>query len=122
MGSKELEKILSDTNENGKFLAVLLTDHEGFPIASASSANYSPETQAALVGLVQRATGQATEQLGIAANAEFTMLDAEGNLFICHPFFSKGVEMVLSFLIPGRNLPYRRLMSLTINAIQQLDF
>ena len=123
MGAKEIEKILGGVNEKGKFLAVLLTDHEGFPIASVSSAEYDPEIQAALIGLVQRATGQASEQLGVAANTEFTMLDTKGNLFVSRPFSYHDVDMVLSFLIPGRDQPYRRLMSQTIVAIQQtFDF
>lgn len=123
MDSKEIEQILSQTYEKGKFLAVLLTDREGFPIASVSSETYSAEVQAALIGLVQRATGQASEQLGVAASAEFTMLDVNGNLFVCRPFLSNEVEMVLSFLVPGRDQPYRRLMNQTIASLQQsLDF
>lgn len=119
MNSTEMSRILAETNEKGKFITSIVTDREGFPIASASDASQSPEVQAALVGIIQRVTNQASEQLGISATTEFSLFDANGNLFVCRPFVASGIDMVLAFLIPGKDQPYRRLMSQTITAIQQ---
>jgi hypothetical protein len=119
MESMEISKILAETNEKGKFLSCIVTDIEGFPIASVSTADRSPEVQAAVVGLIQRVISQASEQLGISDTTEFSLFDASGNLFVCRPFITGGVEMVLAFLIPGKDQPYRRLMSQTITKIQQ---
>ncbi len=120
MNSSEISRILNETNVKGKFLTSILTDREGFPIASASGARQNPETQAALVGVIQRVTSQASEQLGISAATEFSLFDASGSLFVCRPFSAKGIDMVLAFLIPGKDLPYRRLMSQTIATLQQV--
>lgn len=119
MNSTEISKILVEINEKGKFLASIVTDREGFPIASASTAKHSPEIQAALVGIIQRVTSQASEQLGISATTEFSLFDANGNLFVCRPFTASGIDMVLAFLIPGKDQSYRRLMAQTIAAIQE---
>lgn len=118
MNSTEISKILANAKEKGNFLAAILTDHEGFPIASASNEKQSPEIHAALVGIIQRVTSQATEQLGLSSAAEFSLFDANGHLFICRPFSSKSVEMVLAFLLPNKDQSYRRIMSQTISEIQ----
>jgi hypothetical protein len=119
MDSTVIAKILAETNEKGKFLASVVTDREGFTIASASTGGQNPEIQGALVGLIQRMTSQASDQLGILPTAEFTLFDTAGNRFVCRPFFAKGIEMVLAFLIPGKDQSYRRIMSQTIDGIQQ---
>ncbi len=72
-----------------------------------------------MVGLIQRVTSQASEQLGISATTEFSLFDDGGNQFVGRPFFARGVEMVLAFLIPGKDRPYRRLMTQTIAKIQR---
>ncbi len=120
MNSTEFSKILVEANEKGKFLASVLTDREGFPIASASSTQTNSEIHAALVGIIQRVTSRATEQLGISAATEFSLCDANGNLFICRPFSANGIDLMLAFLVPGKDTPYRRVMSQTITAIQKV--
>jgi predicted regulator of Ras-like GTPase activity (Roadblock/LC7/MglB family) len=119
MGSKNISSILAETNEKGGFISSLITDHEGFPIAAVSNAETNQEVFAAVIGLFQRATNQASEQLGISISSEFTLYFDNGNLMVCRPFTSKGVEMVLALLLVSKKQAYRRLMTQTIVAVQK---
>jgi predicted regulator of Ras-like GTPase activity (Roadblock/LC7/MglB family) len=118
MGSNDLSSILTETNEKGGFISSLITDCEGFPIAAVSNTNTNQEVLAAVIGLFQRATNQASEQLGISISSEFTLYYENGNLLVCRPFSSKGVDMVLAHLLVSKKQVYRRLMSQTIIAVQ----
>lgn len=119
MGSINISNILAETNAKGGFISSLITDREGFPIASVSNADTNQEILAAVIGLFQRATNQASEQLGILISSEFTLYYDNGNLMVCRPFTSKGVEMVLALLLVSKKQAYRRLMNQTIVAVQK---
>ncbi len=119
MSFVEINQLLAEANQRGEFLAAVVTDKEGLPVASATSGAHDPEIQAALVGLIQRVITQASDELGVANATEFTLFDANGNRFVCRPFMAGAVEMVLAFLVPGKDRPYRRVMNQTIAAIQQ---
>jgi predicted regulator of Ras-like GTPase activity (Roadblock/LC7/MglB family) len=119
MGSKDISSILAEINEKGNFISSLITDREGFPIAAVSHANTNQEVLAAVIGLFQRATTQASEQLGVSISSEFTLHFDNGNLLICHPFTSKGVDMILALLLLSKKQAYRRLMNQTISAVQK---
>ncbi|MBI9052066.1 MAG: hypothetical protein JEZ00_21810 [Anaerolineaceae bacterium] len=118
MAPMDLTQLLKEVNQNGGFLASLVTDQEGFAIASASTHKFNPDIQAAVIGLFQRATVQATEQLGESISSEFTLYYENGNLLVCRPFVVKKLNLSLAFLIPGKKIAYRRLMKQTITAIQ----
>ena len=119
MNFEEISNILTETNKKGGFIASLIIDREGFPIASASSGEQSLEIQAALLGLVRRATSQASQELGLSYTTEFTLYDENGNLFVCRLFLAGEIELALAFLIPDKYISYRRLMQQTINAVQK---
>ncbi len=123
MDSNVISNILAETNEKGNFLCSLITDREGFPIAAISRTNTELEVLAAVIGLFQRATNQASEQLGIAISSEFTLNYENGNILVCRPFTSNGIDMILAFLLASKKQVYRRLMNQTISAVQKtLEF
>ena len=111
MSFVEINQLLAEANQRGEFLAAVVTDKEGLPVASATSGAHDPEIQAALVGLIQRVITQASDELGVANATEFTLFDANGNRFVCRPFMAGAVELVLAFLVPGKDRPYRRVMN-----------
>lgn len=117
MQSQVISDILADTLQKGNFLSCVLTDHEGLLIQSATANSRDPDIQAAMIGIIRKVVIQANEQLGISPTTEFTLTDSEGNLIVCRLFSAKGMELALSFLIPGKNYSYRRLMNRAINQI-----
>ena len=119
MNFSEISNILTETNKKGGFIASLIIDREGFPIASAANDEHNLEIQAALLGLVHRATSQASQELGLSYTTEFTLYDENGNLFVCRLFAAGQNEFALAFLIPHKYIPYRRLMQQTIKAVQK---
>lgn len=115
-----LTQILTELNLEGNFPMAVLADRDGFPIASVAGANQNPEKQSALVAMVQRAVTQAQSQLGMAETDEFSLFDAQGTRLVCRPFVAGGQTMVLAIIVPDKNLPYRRLTTRALRAIQQL--
>lgn len=115
-----LTQILTEMNLEGQFPMAILADRDGFPIASVSGNEQDPEKQSALVALVQRAVSHAQSQLGMAETDEFSVFDAQGTRLVCRPFVAGGQTMVLAIIVPDKNLPYRRLTTRAIRAIQQL--
>lgn len=116
-GSGELSKILADMNQEGGYLISVLTDREGFPIASAAVEDQDPEMQAAVVALIQKTANQAQSQLGMSSTDEITIYDKQGKRLVCRPMNIKGREMILAVLIPNRNQSYRRLTNQAVAEI-----
>ena len=118
-GSDTLASLLVNLNEKGGFPIALLTDYQGFPIASASKADQDPQRQAATVALIQKTVTQASDQLGLDETDEFSLFDASGQRLVCRPFSVNGDNMILAILIPDRNQSYRRLTNNTLNAVRR---
>jgi predicted regulator of Ras-like GTPase activity (Roadblock/LC7/MglB family) len=114
----EMSKILQDVINQGDFLASLITDQEGFAIASASKEKFNSDMQSAVISLFQRATAQASEQMGESITSEFTLYFQNGTILVSIPFQVNQLHFILSFLLSDRKQAYRRLMSQTIRAIQ----
>jgi len=117
--STNLSQLLATMNEKGRFPISVLTDRQGFPIASAASSGQDPDTQSAVVALVQKTASQASNQLGMSATDEISLYDTEGRRLVCRPFNANGHDMILAVLIPKRNQSYRRLTNQTVNAIRK---
>ena len=117
-----ITKILEEKNKKGGFLASLIVDREGFPIASITNPDSEQdlEIQAALLGLVRRATSQASQEFGLSNTTEFTLFDENGYRFVCRLFSAGETELALAFLIPDKDLSYRRLMQQTIKTVQKV--
>ncbi len=118
-GSVELSRLLADMNEKGNFPISVLTDRQGFPIASAASAGQNPDTQSAVVALVQKTASQVSQQLGMASTDEISLYDTEGNRLVCRPFNANGHDMILAVLVPNKGQTYRRLTNQTVSAIRK---
>jgi predicted regulator of Ras-like GTPase activity (Roadblock/LC7/MglB family) len=118
MSSLKLSKILQDVITQGNYLAALVTDQEGFAIASASKDKFNAEMQSAVISLFQRATAQASEQLGESITSEFTLYFENGTILVSRPFQVNQLHLNLSFLLSDRNQTYRRLMTQTMRAVQ----
>jgi len=118
-GSSRLSEILKEMNEAGGFSIAVLTDQQGFPIASAAQEGSDPEIQAAVVALIQKTATQATNQMGIGQTDELTLFDGEGNRLVCRPFEANGHRLILAVLIDDRHKAYRRLTNQAIRKISQ---
>lgn len=118
--STHLTQILTEMNLEGNFPMAVLADRDGLPIAAVAGAEQNSEKQSALVAMVQRAVTQAQSQLGMAETDEFSLFDAQGTRLVCRPFSAGGQTMILAITVPDKKLPYRRLTTRAIRAIQQL--
>lgn len=119
-GSSELAGLLVTMNEQGGFLIAVLTDRHGFPIASSAMPGQNPDTQSAVVAMVQKTATQVRDQLGMAQTDEISLHDTTGQRLICRPLTINGHEMILAVLIPPAVKSYRRLTNQTIGAIRRL--
>ncbi len=100
------------------FPIAILTDKHGFPIASAATEGQDPDTQSAVVALVQKTAVQVQTQLGMAQTDEISLYDANGKRLVCRPFNANGYEMILAVLVPEKQQSYRRLTNIAITAIR----
>jgi predicted regulator of Ras-like GTPase activity (Roadblock/LC7/MglB family) len=118
-GSAVLSQLLAEMNENGNFPISVLTDKEGFPLASAAAAGQDPDKQAALVALIQKTANQVRSQLGMAATDEITMYDANGQRLVCRPFRINSYDLILAVVVPEKSSTYRRLTNSAIHQIRE---
>ena len=118
-GSTELAKVLADMNKDGNFPIAVLTDRQGFPIASAAAPDQNPELQSAVVALIQKTAAQVQTQLGMAQTDEISMFDKDGRRLVCRPFNANGHDMILAVLVPDRHQTYRRLTNKTVTTIKK---
>jgi predicted regulator of Ras-like GTPase activity (Roadblock/LC7/MglB family) len=116
-GSTELAEVLATMNDKGGFPIAVLTDRHGFPIASSSAPGEDPDTQSAVVALVQKTAAQVSQQLGMAQTDEISLYDTNGRRLVCRPFSANNHEMILAVVIPDRNQSYRRLTNIAVNTI-----
>jgi predicted regulator of Ras-like GTPase activity (Roadblock/LC7/MglB family) len=117
-GSTRLAAVLEDMNEQGGFLISLLTDQQGFPIASAAAPGQDPQSQAAVVALIQKTAARVQTELGMTQTDEISLFDAAGRRLVCRPFNIRGHDLILAVLVPDKNQSYRRLTNNAVTAIQ----
>ena len=118
-GSIELAKLLAKMNEQGGFPIAVLTDRNGFPIASAAGPGQDPETQSAVVALMQKTATQVSQQLGMTQTDELALYDTTGRRLICRSFSANSHDMILAVVVPDKHQSYRRLTGTVVNAIRQ---
>ncbi len=116
-GSTELSEILAEMNKQGNFPISVLTDQQGFPIASAADPGQNPDTQSAVVAMVQKTASQVSTKLGMSQTDEISVYDTQGRRLVCRPFSANQHEMILAVLVTDRNQSYRRLTTQAVNAI-----
>ncbi|MBE7470093.1 MAG: hypothetical protein HS114_13250 [Anaerolineales bacterium] len=118
-GSTELARLLAEMNKAGEFPIAVLTDRHGFPIASAAAPGQDPETQSAVVALVQKTAAQVRDQLGMAQTDEISLYDTNGQRLVCRPISVNGHDLILAVLVPNKTASYRRLTNQAISAIRR---
>ncbi len=119
-GSAEITNLLTIMNDEGGFPVSVLTNRQGFSIASAVAFDQDPEKHSAVVALVQKTALQVREQLEMAMTDEISMFDTDGQRLVCRPFETNGHDLILAVIIPDKNKSYRRLANKTVNAIRRL--
>lgn len=118
-GSTELAKILAAMNEEGGFPIAIITDRQGFPIASAAAPGQDPDTQSAVVALVQKTAAQVQQQLGMALTDEISLFDTQGRRLVCRPFTVNGHDLILAVVATDKHQSYRRLTNQAVAAIRR---
>ena len=118
--STQLTSMLSEMNANGSFPISVITDVQGFPIASAADSGQNPDAQSAVVALIQKTAAQVRSQLGMAQTDEISVHDTQGQRLVCRPFLANEHQMILAVLVTDKYQTYRRLTNTTIRAVQRL--
>lgn len=111
------EKILQEMKRIGDFQAAVLSTTEGLPLASAPS-GYKDEMAAAIVGLLNKAVGQARRQLNLSQVDELSLVGDDRTRLTCRYFSVAGQDLVLAVLTPP-DCRYRRLTTQAIREIKR---
>ncbi|NTV45203.1 MAG: hypothetical protein HGB11_01465 [Chlorobiales bacterium] len=119
-GSAEITKCLADMNGKGGFPISVITDLQGFTIASSSANGHDPERQSAVVAMVQKTAIQVRTHLGMGLTDEISLFDQDGHRLVCRPFSARGHELILAVQVPDRNQAYRGLTNQVIKVIQKI--
>lgn len=113
-----LEAQLKRLNREGQFLASLVADVQGLPIAAVDS-QYNTEMIAALSALVRDVSHRAETQLGFKKMDEVSLVDDDKVRLVCR-YFTVGDSMyILSCVIPAQQT-YRRLTSTALREIEKI--
>lgn len=118
-GSVELARLLAEMNKRGDFPITVVTDRQGFPIASAAAPGQDAELQSAVVALIQKTASQVRQQLGMAQIDEISLHDTEGRQLVCRPFTANEHDMILAVLVPRKRQTYRRLTNKMVRTIRR---
>ena len=115
LGPSSLSTILQDLAARGQFEAAVLSDADGYLLASASQEG--AETQAALAAMLRNAATR-VGSLSMAPADEVTVRDERGRCLVSRSFHADDRLFVLAVLMRHRK-PYRRLTAQAIEAIRQ---
>jgi predicted regulator of Ras-like GTPase activity (Roadblock/LC7/MglB family) len=113
-----LEAQLKRLNIEGQFLASLLADVKGLPIAAMDS-EYNTEMIAALSALVRDVSHRAETQLGFKKTDEVSLVDDDKLRLVCRYFQVGNQTYILSCVIPAYQT-YRRLTNSAIKEIVKI--
>lgn len=119
-GSKELNQILSNLNQEGEFSISVLTDEQGLPIASSTANGLDPDRQSAVVAVVQRTTLQVGKRLSMAQADEMALFTVDGQRLIVRFFTTTKHNLILAITIPNKEQTYRRLTNQAITDIRRV--
>jgi predicted regulator of Ras-like GTPase activity (Roadblock/LC7/MglB family) len=116
--NEKLEAQLKRLNIKGDFLASLIADVQGLPVAAMDS-SYNNETIAALSALVREVSYRAESQLGFKHMDEVSLVDDDKIRLVCRYFQVGDNPYILSCLVPA-NQTYRRLTNTAIREISKI--
>ena len=113
-----LEAQLKRLNRDGQFMASLVADVQGLPVAAMDS-EYNTERIAALSALVQDVSHRAESQLGFKKMDEVSLVDDDKVRLVCRYFQVGDQTYILSCVVPAYQT-YRRLTNTAIREIQKV--
>jgi hypothetical protein len=116
--NEKLEAQLKRLNIEGEFLASLVADVQGLPVAAMDS-DYNNEMIAAISALVRDVSYRAESQLGFKKMDEVSLVDDDKIRLVCRYFQVGENPYILSCLIPA-NQTYRRLTNTAIREISKI--
>lgn len=119
-GSETLNQLMMRLNEEGGFLISVLTDHNGLPLAFASTAGTDPDMQSAVVAQVKKIANQIGRQLGMDGAEEVVLYDASGQRLICRLFDINEQDLILTVTSPDKEQSYRRVTNSAIAEIRRI--
>jgi predicted regulator of Ras-like GTPase activity (Roadblock/LC7/MglB family) len=116
-----LQQELERLNRDGQFIAAVLTDGDGLPIAAATpSDNQLADMLAAIAPLVERLAQRSNERAGFSAAQEVVIDNADRTRLVCRFFEARRQRMILACVVPAP-LSFRREMSKTMRALQKME-
>lgn len=115
-----LTQILEEMNQEGDFLASVVTDQNGLPIVFAAREGYDTERQSAIMALVRKVIAQNEKRLGISQAEEISIVDSDGRLLVCRAFTARDYDLILAVLIANRQQTYRRITTRAANQISRV--
>ncbi len=115
--SRAMQDHLSSLNAQGNFIASVLTNADGLPIAAATtSGNRLADLLAAVAPLVERMVQRSNERAGLAAADEVAIRNADDARLVCRFFEAGGDTLILACVAPASQ-PHRRVMNQAVRAI-----
>ncbi|MBU7015781.1 MAG: DUF2226 domain-containing protein [Theionarchaea archaeon] len=113
-----LEAQLRNLNEEGQFLASLVADVQGLPVAAMDS-EYENARIAALSALVRDVSHRAETQLGFKKTDEVSLVDDDKVRLVCRYFQVGDQTYILSCVVPAYQT-YRRLTNTALKEIEKI--
>jgi predicted regulator of Ras-like GTPase activity (Roadblock/LC7/MglB family) len=114
--SVSLQGALDTAYEEGGFSAVVLASTKGLPIATVP-ADHRSDTTAALIALLQNASSEAQEHLGLADVDEVTIRTSDGARLVCRQIdLDRETLLLIASVPPGTY--YRRVTNRAVSTIK----
>jgi predicted regulator of Ras-like GTPase activity (Roadblock/LC7/MglB family) len=115
-----LTQILVEMNQEGNFLASVVTDQNGLPIVFAAQDGFDTDWQSAIMAMVKKVITQNEKRLGISNAEEISIVDSDGRLLVCRAFSARDYDLILAVLIANRQQTYRRITTRATNQISRV--
>ncbi len=119
-GMGRLNQILEEMNEEGGYSLSTLTDENGLVIAFATEKGMDPERQSAVVSFIQKASAQASKQVGLGETDEISLYDKSYQRLVCRPFSIDDYRMILSVFVTDKDQTYRRITNHAISEVRRM--
>jgi hypothetical protein len=119
-GTGRMNQILEEMNDQGGYSISTLTDENGLVIAFATCGEMDPEKQSAVVSFMQKASTQASRQVGLGETDEISLYDKSYQRLVCRPFVIDNYRLILSVFVTEKDQAYRRITNHAICEICRL--
>lgn len=118
-GLVELTELLTTMNAQSGFDIAVITNRDGFVIASSGEDGFDSQRQSAVVAKVGETAALASTQLRLGAADEISIDGTDGRRLVCRPVPLKGKDLILAVMMANRGQAYRRATNKVISQIQQ---